>query len=351
MTSGDPERERPSRPALAYTAMPLDRAPERRADAWLRDGAMRMLPLWRDGCLLADAAATPAVVGGERVQASVADAATPEVLQGERARALVADGAGTPVVLRGERAQSLVADAAVETILLGFAEDGPVVAADLSAMQRDAALEAAGADDVADVRRLWPTLAAPDASTWAYARGILRWARDQRFCGRCGAATEARQGGHVRVCTGDGCGAEWFPRIDPAVIVVVEAPGPPRRCLLARHQGAAPQAYSTLAGFVEVGESLEEAVVREVREETGVAVASVAYHASQPWPFPRGLMVGFHARALGQHARACSDEIVETGWFTVEEVADRLRLPAADPRGFAPDAIDRLLLETWVAGG
>ena len=333
MTSEDPEREPPERPALAYTAMPLDRAPERRADASLRNGALRVLPLWRDGCLLAVGGASPLVLGGERAQASVADVAA------------------TPVILEGERGRALVADAGVETVLLGVGPDGPVVAADLSRLERDAALEAAGADDVADVRRLWPALAAPDAATWAYARGILRWARDQRFCGRCGTGTEPRQGGHVRICTGDGCGAEWFPRIDPAVIVVVEAPGPPRRCLLARHHGAASNAYSTLAGFVEVGESLEEAVAREVREETGVAVADVAYHASQPWPFPRGLMVGFHARALGKDARPCSDEIVETGWFTVEEVADRLRLPAADPRGFAPDAIDRLLLETWVAGG
>ena len=141
----------------------------------------------------------------------------------------------------------------------------------------------------------------PEAALLAYARGLMYWHRRHRFCGVCGAATDSRGGGHVRRCRNADEPHEHFPRTDPAVIMLVthddlEGRGP--AALLGRQSRWPDGMYSTLAGFVEPGESLEEAVAREVREETGVAVADVRYQASQPWPFPSSLMLGFRARAV-----------------------------------------------------
>src|SRR5215472_12292 len=139
-----------------------------------------------------------------------------------------------------------------------------------------------------------------------------------------------------------------FPRIEPAVIMLVESEGTPRRCLLARHKGSAPGSYSTLAGFVEIGESLEDAVRREVAEETGVKVGPVTYVASQPWPFPSGLMVGFKARAVDDSIRVDGEEILEARWFTPAELADRAA--SGYPLG-RPDSIDSHLLRSWLVPG
>src|SRR5262249_49094954 len=152
------------------------------------------------------------------------------------------------------------------------------------------------ADEVefTDLRRVGPLLERFEGSLLAYARGITYWHQRHRFCGVCGAPTRSRDAGHVRVCLNETCKTQHFPRTDPAVIMLVHDGD---RCLLGRQSVWPTGMHSTLAGFVEPGESLEEAVAREVREETAIEVTDVAYHSSQPWPFPSSVMLGFHARA------------------------------------------------------
>ena len=151
-----------------------------------------------------------------------------------------------------------------------------------------------------ELRAVVHALDRDDAALLAYARGLLNWHRHNGFCSRCGARTLIREGGHRRKCLGPSCGAEHYPRTDPAVIMLVERPATstaPAMCLLGRRHGWPASVYSTLAGYVEPGESLEEAVAREVLEEAGVAIEACRYQGSQPWPFPGSLMLGFRARA------------------------------------------------------
>jgi NAD+ diphosphatase len=164
-----------------------------------------------------------------------------------------------------------------------------------------------------------------------------------RFCARCGAPTEIAEAGHVRRCPR--CGAVHHPRLDPVVIVLVHDAG---RALLGRQPTWPAGRYSALAGFVEPGESLEEAVAREVGEESGVAVADIAYHSSQPWPFPASLMLGFHARHVAGEPATLDDELEDVRWFGREEVAAAARGdgPLLLP---PPLAIARRLIDTWLA--
>lgn len=238
-------------------------------------------------------------------------------------------------LVKGDRPVSLVTTER-ETVFLG-ADGTGVFVADLSDMDLADAIQEAGADAAVDIRVLFPDLDAQEAATLAYARGMLHWSRNQRFCGTCGGRTDAEQAGHVRRC--DGCGKLHFPRIEPAVIMLVEAPDR-RRCLLARHRGAAEGAYSTLAGFLEIGESLEDAVRRELVEEAGVRVCEVGYQASQAWPFPSGLMVGFRAVATSDEVAVDHDELVEARWFTRAEVR-----ALGDGRR---DSIESFLVGTWL---
>lgn len=172
--------------------------------------------------------------------------------------------------------------------------------------------------------------------------------RLDRASGRraCGAATRAELGGHQRVCGNQDCARLHFPKIEPAVIMAVETENEPRRILLGHHRGQAAGRYSTLAGFVEIGESLEDAVRREVAEETGVQVTTVTYVASQPWPFPSGLMIGFRATAVTEEITVDGEEVLEARWFTRAELAE---YATVNPLG-RPDSIDRHLLRAWLAG-
>jgi NAD+ diphosphatase len=293
---------------LAYTSTPYDRAADRRADpAWVTEQRahphVRVVPVWRDRCLTRD---------------------------------------GAPVTGTGPA----LLEAAGQTALLGLDEDegAPVFAADLSDRSEAEALELAGGEATVDLRRLAAGLASPVAATLAYARGLLYWNRLSRFCGTCGSPTASAHAGHIRECTGPECGRQLFPRIEPAVIVLVEGPGPEPRCLLARHQGAGPNGFALVAGFVEIGESLEGAVRREVGEEAGVAVGDVTYLGSQGWPFPAGLMVGFRARALDDTITVDGAELVEARWFTREQVVERI---VSGPGSGPVDSIGGRLLRTW----
>ncbi|HEV7713573.1 MAG TPA: NAD(+) diphosphatase [Asanoa sp.] len=292
---------------MAYSATPGDRAASLRMDAaWVesrltRDDT-RVVPMWRDRPLLS--------------------------------------AAGLPVTLTGATSRAVLA-AASQTVLLSVA-DIAVFAADLSDVAEEQALRLAAAEVSADLRGLVSILAGPELATLAYARGLLYWNRNALFCGSCGGPTESAHAGHLRLC--QGCDRQLFPRIEPAVIALVESPDPRPRCLLARHQGAGPDGFALLAGFVEIGESLEGAVRREVAEEAGVTIGAVTYRGSQGWPFPAGLMVGFVAQATDETITVDGAELLEARWFTRAEVVERI---VDGPGSGPPDSIGGWLLRSW----
>ncbi len=222
---------------------------------------------------------------------------------------------------------------------LGFAADPPILAGMLHGTGGGAEAWAAGlpADTeppagmaFRSLRRLWGKL---DEAAWSLAGRavqLVEWDRTHRYCGRCGAATARHAGEHSRVCPR--CALSSFPRISPAVIVRIERGD---EILLARSPRFAPGVYSTIAGFVEPGESLEQTVVREVREEVGVEVANVRYFGSQPWPFPHSLMVGFVADWQSGEIRLQEEEIEAAGWFRADTLP-----PLPNPLSIARALID-----------
>jgi NAD+ diphosphatase len=199
------------------------------------------------------------------------------------------------------------------------------------------AVEAGEDDELTDLRALAPQLSDAEAGLLAYAQSLLHWHRTHRFCGRCGAALRSIEAGFARVCENDHL---VHPRTDPVVIMLVVDGD---RALLGRQPSWPAGRYSALAGFVEPGEALEAAVAREVREEAGVEVGEVRYRASQPWPFPASLMIGFEADYAGGDVTVGEDELEDARWFTRDELADGdLILP---PRM----AIARRLIDGWLA--
>lgn len=181
-----------------------------------------------------------------------------------------------------------------------------------------------------------------DAALLAYARAMVLWQERHRFCGVCGAPNRPTDGGFVMACTRQACDHKSFPRIDPAVIVLVHRDG---RCLLGRQASWPEGRFSTIAGFVEPGESLEDAVVREVHEETNIRVGECTYVGSQPWPFPAAMMLGFHATGLSDDIRFNDGELIEARWLTRDELrAGAVLLPP-------PESIARRLVEAWLEAG
>jgi NAD+ diphosphatase len=191
------------------------------------------------------------------------------------------------------------------------------------------------------LRAAGPLLEADDAGLLAYAHGLANWQCAIRHCDACGAALTLVSGGHRARC--GACGKLHFPRTDPAVIVIVEHDG---ACLLGRQSAWRERQYSTLAGFVEPGESLEDAVRREVREETGVEVIDCDYHSSQPWPFPASLMLGFTAIAARRDIRLADGELEDARWFTARDIAAGLRDDSL--RLSSPLSISHRLIEYWL---
>jgi len=195
-----------------------------------------------------------------------------------------------------------------------------------------------------DLREVGGLLEPEQGALLAYARAMVYWHRRHCYCGECGAVTASRHGGHQRECTG--CGAQHFPRIDPAVIMCVTHDD---RCLLGRQRGWPDTLYSTLAGFVEPGETIEETVVREVREEVGVEVDTVEYHSSQPWPFPSSLMLGFTAHARDTALRIDPLELEDARWFTRAQIVEQIHSGALHlPRRHS---IAFRLIEEWFDAG
>jgi len=194
-----------------------------------------------------------------------------------------------------------------------------------------------------DLRRIALRLSAPDAGLLAYARAMVHWHETHCFCGACGTATRTTEAGWLRTCENPACGRQHFPRTDPAVIMRITQDD---RVLLARQASWPERWYSVLAGFVEPGERLQDAVRREVAEEVGLQLHEVRYAGSQPWPFPASLMLGFTARA--RDATICLDgeELEDARWFTREQIRQGVRDETLrlSPRS----SISRWLLDAWL---
>ncbi len=277
----------------------------------------------------------------------------------ERLRALpssrvVLVGEGQEVAVSADGSLALVPVAAVpdgaELTFLGLdSSQGALFAYDAAARAPAAAAPAGRDLAFVPLRTLAGELEFGAAALAAYAVAMIGWHRVQLYCGRCGNTTEVQSSGHRRRCPV--CGLMQFPRTDPAITMLVQSDD---RCVLSRRAGAAPNRWSALAGFVEPGETPEEAVVREAREETGVEVVSVQYVTSQPWPFPQALMIGFWAFAA---PAACDDppltadpaELVEARWWGRAELASSLTAGAiALP---PPGTIGNYLISTWLESG
>ena len=304
-----------------YAAGPLERADHLRQDqtwlsASLTDPETRFVPVWRSRNLMAT------------YQESGETALT----------------AASAVWLAVEEAAEAIRQTA-ETVFLGLAEGRAYVALDLSHLEESKAESLTGPGSrFRDLREVGPLLGRDEGAVLAYARGLVHWHNRHRFCGVCGRPTESTQGGHVRLCTNRDCGASHFPRTDPAVIMLVHDGGD--RCVLGRQRIWPPGMHSTLAGFVETGESLEDAVAREVQEEVGLALHDIHYHSSQPWPFPSSIMLGFHAEARHAPLEVNTDELESAAWYSRADLVSSpedqsFRLPRLD-------SIARRLIHDWL---
>jgi NAD+ diphosphatase len=295
---------------IAFSGNPLDRDERHRRDAAflakaLQDETTRILPLWK---------------------------LAPLVREGEERRLAWA----TPAILDGH--------AGPEPVFLGVQGGRAHFALDVSA-HADPLAEFgwAGAASFPDLRATVSLLPAGEGGIAAQARQVVDWHARHGFCANCGEKTRAKDGGWSRLCPD--CGAEHFPRTDPVVIMLV-LDG--ERCLLGRQPGWPVPMMSALAGFVEAGETLEEAVRREVREEAGIQVGAVRYVASQPWPFPASLMIGCRAEATTREIQIDPLELESADWFTRDEIAAALTAPTARLAVPPPMAIAHHLIRDWI---
>jgi len=226
-----------------------------------------------------------------------------------------------------------------ETVFLGMFRQHPVFAIHIDGSE-DAPFTDVG--EFHDLRYLGSVIPADEANLIAHARALVLWHGLQKYCGLCGAQTRAESGGNTRICTNDECATRTFPKVDPAIIVLVTRDD---KCLLGRQTGWPEGRYSTIAGFVEPGESLEDAVRREVAEETNIRVAGVHYHSSQPWPFPSALMLGFNAIASSDDIQLNDEELEDAQWFSRKE------LRSGFPKLPFRLSIARRLVDDWLNDG
>jgi NAD+ diphosphatase len=222
--------------------------------------------------------------------------------------------------------------------------DRPVFAIDLDALPRASAAALTRGADVVGLRAAGALLARSEAGLAAYLTALLNWHRRHHFCSNCGTATGVAEAGYSRRCPS--CEAVHFPRTDPVVIMLVESRG---RLLLGRHSGWPQRRYSVLAGFVAPGETLEAAVAREVREESGIEVHDPRYVASQPWPFPSSLMLGFEARSEGGEPTARDGELEDVRWFTLDAAREAAQERSSELELPPRVSIARMLIERRLA--
>ena len=302
-------------PQLGYTASRIERAAEKRVDA----DALRALE--------ADAAARWYVVGGELI-------------------AMRKTTAGLDPLF--ERGEAQAVGAVAQTVFLGLMNGAPrfALAIEPAAME---ALKTRDEFEVSDLRTIAVRGMVDEHHLPPLAEGksLLIWHSRRRFCSNCGAETRTVEAGWRRDCPS--CTMQHFPRTDP-VVIMLAIDG--ERCILGRSGRFASNSWSCLAGFVEPGETIEEAVRREVREEAGIACGQVKYFRSQPWPFPSSLMIGCHAQALSHELVVDHNELEGARWFDREEVASMLA--RQHPEGLitpVPVAIAYHIIREWVENG
>jgi NAD+ diphosphatase len=302
---------------MVFTANPLDRAGARWRDAASLEAQMaapecRFLPFWDLRALIDTSnSAAPAWVPREMVSQWLDDGATAVLLGLE-------DGAPRFAI-----------DVVAET---NPAKEGPLQ----------------GAGKFIDVRSIAPSLEAGQSGILAQARSLLDWHARHRFCAVCGHESEASDGGAARRCTNADCGAQHFPRTDPVVIMMVEWRD---HCLLGRQKHFPPGMYSALAGFIDQGETIEEAVRREILEEAGIPCGAVRYVASQPWPFPSSLMIGCFAEALADTIEVDTAELEEARWVHRDELVEMVKRSESEeaPRMAHPLSLAHQLAVRWLA--
>jgi len=283
--------------------------------------------------------------GLDRADHIRSDPAALEGLMDWRARLLRLDGLDPVIDPEGRLSWGTLGDAAAdsELVFLGMGEGKACFAEVPPALN----------GSVAPANpRLWAAMSALDSAelaTYGGARALVDWHARHRFCARCGAPTKLAKGGWQRNCTGEACDAQHFPRVDPVTIMLVEHEG---NVLLGRQPRFPPRRFSALAGFVEPGETIEEAVAREIHEEAGVRVRDVIYVASQPWPFPSSLMIACHSHTDDPAITIDTTELDEADWFTRAEVVQAM---AGDEtaRFIAPPpfAVAHHLLKWWLENG
>ena len=297
---------------IAFCGNPLDRAGEKRGAAdWLsaqrQHERTRVLPLWK---------LQPLILGPE------------------------SDASGLGLI-DGALASGLGAPDAVE-VFLGLDGETAYFARDISSLAEPLSAALASLGHFRDARSAAAFLPPGEVAILGQAKALIDWHNRNGFCARCGSATAMADAGYRRVCSS--CKCEHFPRTDPAVIMLVTEGD---QCLLARNKRFAGGHYSTLAGFIEPGESIEEAVRREVFEEVGIEVGDVAYFASQPWPFPASLMIGCFGSAKTREIAVDGEEIVVAHWFDRETVK-KLLAGKSDEIGLPRrDAIAHHLIRAW----
>jgi len=304
--------------SMAYIGTGINRAALWRGDAeriqsFMKDKNARVVPIWKQRHLI--------------VQAS--------------------DAGPRPRYLSFAEIENRFDLAAAPPVFLGVHDNTPWFALGLPESEASPEFSEGAFQNIMEIIGLLPT---HDASLLAYARGMVIWHDTHKFCGRCGAPMAATEGGHSRTCTNESCKHRSYPRTDPVAITLVIHPDG-ERCLLGRQPSWPAGFYSCVAGFVEPGETIEAAAARETFEETGIEVADVTYMASQPWPFPASLMLGFRARAVNVDFNREDEELEDCRWFTPADLAafgdgfadttKEFRLPPVS-------AIARFLIDGWL---
>lgn len=268
------------------------------------------------------------------------------VLAGSEAGVLI--GNGDRPALLGLDVARRIAERAAETedepMLLGLDDGVAVFATDLDELPERQRSELVNGGRVVSLRDAGALLSRSQAGLAAYLAALLNWHRSHRHCANCGARTLVKQAGYARRCPR--CHTTHFPRTDPVVIMTVEHDG---SLLLGRRPGWPGRRYSTLAGFVAPGEAAEEAVIREVREESGIVARDPEFVSSQPWPFPRSLMLGFAARSDGGHPRVGDGELEDVRWFSSDELRAAANGDNPDLKLPPPISIARFLIDRWMA--
>jgi NAD+ diphosphatase len=292
----------------AFAGNPLDRASERRDDAaWLaakaQEPGARVLALWKGNPLL---------------------------------------NPGPELAYLGGPMAAKLAEASEGLLFLGLDGEDAVFALDMVGDADPAAGPLQGLGEFGEMRQAAQDLPVPVTGLLSTARSLFEWRRRHPFCSVCGHASEAANGGWKRICPN--CKAEHFPRVDPCVIML---PVFGDRCLVGRQAAWVANRYSALAGFLEPGESIEEACAREVKEEAGLTVTSVRYHSSQPWPYPANLMVGLIAQVSDDNATPDQTELESVRWMTKSEARDLVDGKLEDLTSPPPFAIAHSLIRDW----